>query len=72
MSEIPALERQGPGDPWVLLLHITKSGSVRDASSKNKVKGDRGKKKLHVSSGLHWGWSKRETERMGERERRNF
>lgn len=71
MPEIPALERQGHGDPWVLLLHITKSGSVRDSLSKNKVKGDGGKK-LHVSSGLHWGWGKRETERREERERRDF
>lgn len=68
MSEIPALERQGPGDPWVLLLHITKSGSVRDASSKNKVKGDRGKKNS-MSLLAYTGGGVIERQRGWERER---
>lgn len=68
MSEIPALERQGHGNPWVLLLHITKSGSVRDASSKNKVKGDRGKK-TSMSLLACTGGGVRERQRGWERER---
>lgn len=68
MPEIPALERQGHGDSWVLLLHITKSESVRDSLSKNKVKGDGGKKNS-MSPLAYTGGGVRGRQRGGKRER---